>query len=298
MTTKAALLSSLAGLGALAGLAGLLFLRGAPPASPPPEPRPRGGVAHPPITVIRLVRPGCMGRCPQYAVELRTDSLATYSGGSSGYRGGPGPAHGRYAGRVAPADFTRLAQLFEAQGFFKLTSNCPEESAAVDGAVCHYLSVQRDGRWTSLSIHSGGSDLPVDLLTEATDALAKRVPWQRVPAPITQIEFSVRGRGMLFNRTGAAQRSEYKTAKDYEGHIDSATFGQLARSLEQAHYYDLRSSYPSNGGQVPLLQVDVICNNAEDYPLILRLSPAGRPAQQLHAAFAAAAARVVWHKAP
>jgi hypothetical protein len=66
------------------------------------------------VTEVRLKRTPCFGRCPVDEVVLRADGTATYEGRKYVDR------IGRFEGKVAKADFEKLAKLMEEKKFFDL----------------------------------------------------------------------------------------------------------------------------------------------------------------------------------
>jgi len=74
-----------------------------------------------PITEIQFQRTVCEGACPAYKVRLRRDEVSTYVGEANVSR------LGTYHGQVGRYDFDRLAELIEAQGFFKMKDRYPDD---------------------------------------------------------------------------------------------------------------------------------------------------------------------------
>jgi hypothetical protein len=124
------------------------------------------------ITEIRLERTECLGKCPIDEVVLRADGTATYVGTRFVDR------LGRHEGKVARADFEKLASMMESKGFFALKDQ-------YDNTKCDQASLittaTRDGEAKRVRDYAKAGPEELKAIEKEILKVMDGITWEKAP---------------------------------------------------------------------------------------------------------------------
>lgn len=120
------------------------------------------------VAAIKFEAGACLGKCPVYAITLRSDGTCTYEGGHYA------PRSGEHQGRIHPSRFQALVRLIEMRGFFRMK---PEYRSNVTDGAMKVLSVLRGGKSYTVESDVAQDHLAFWELELAVNGLATEVEW-------------------------------------------------------------------------------------------------------------------------
>ena len=123
-----------------------------------------------PIVAITISRKGCFGTCPVYSATLRSDGLATYTGGRHA------PRTGSHRGKAYFGDFARLALFVEQSGFMQLAGRYTAPWTDDETVVVSITS--RDGTTKEVSNYGRFGPPNLWVLERAIDAVVNEIDWK------------------------------------------------------------------------------------------------------------------------
>jgi len=123
---------------------------------------------------MNVYNDGCGGlKCPDYEITFRRDGREKYY--SSAMRTNTRSGETR-RGDLSSLEFEQLAELLEAQGFFKLQGVYPENSGCADCVIIR-VSAVRDGHRKTVTHLYGEVPLELWTIQKVIDGTAADVQW-------------------------------------------------------------------------------------------------------------------------
>jgi hypothetical protein len=158
------------------------------------------------VSQITMQRTPCDGPCPIDSLTLNLDGTASYSGVRHTAR------VGRYAGKIAPEQFARLATWLDEQNFFELRAEVGQDRRISTHSSDLLVHVVRDG--VSYVVAFRGHQLKLrDNMENTITNAAKEIVWQK-----DEVSSSSGVRGMAQR---ALKPNEVRIFSDYKPPIIS-----------------------------------------------------------------------------